>query len=128
MSEKEFNAIFSQRLRYFLELHDMTQVELAKRLGVGTTSVSNWINGTKTPRMDKVDAICAIFGIRRKDLMEEPEDSDQERYYIDDETAKVAQEIFENPDLKILFDAARDVDPDDLRKAAQMLRVWKGEV
>ena len=57
MPEQEFNVVFSKRLRYYLSKYDMTQVELAKRLGVGTTSVYNWCNGIKTPRMDKVDAM-----------------------------------------------------------------------
>ena len=49
----------------------MTQLELSKRLGVGTTSVYNWCNGIKTPRMDKVDAMCRIFNCTRADLMED---------------------------------------------------------
>lgn len=72
MSEREFNAIFSERLQFFLNKYDMTQLELSKRLGVGTTSVYNWCNGLKTPRMDKVDAMCKIFHCKRSDLMEEP--------------------------------------------------------
>lgn len=71
MSEREFNQIFSERLRYFLNKYDMTQLELSKRLGVGTTSVYNWCNGIKTPRMDKVDAMCEIFHCKRSDLMED---------------------------------------------------------
>lgn len=71
MSEKDFNVVFSERLRHYLEKYDMTQLELAKHLGVGTTSVYNWCNGIKTPRMDKVDAMCSLFNIRRSDLMEE---------------------------------------------------------
>lgn len=45
MPEQEFNAVFSKRLRYYLSEYNMTQAELAKRLGVGTTSVYNWCNG-----------------------------------------------------------------------------------
>lgn len=71
MSEREFNQIFSERLRYYLEEYNMTQLELSKRLGVGTTSVYNWCNGIKTPRMDKVDAMCKIFNCKRSDLMED---------------------------------------------------------
>lgn len=71
MSEREFNAIFSERLRYYLNKYDLTQLELSKRLGVGTTSVYNWCNGIKTPRMDKVDAMCEIFHCKRADLMED---------------------------------------------------------
>ena len=72
MSEREFNQIFSERLRYYLNKYEITQLELSKRLGVGTTSVYNWCNGIKTPRMDKVDAMCEIFHCKRSDLMEEP--------------------------------------------------------
>ena len=71
MSEREFNAIFSERLRYYLKKYEITQLELSKRLGVGTTSVYNWCNGIKSPRMDKVDAMCRIFNCKRSDLMEE---------------------------------------------------------
>ena len=36
-------------------------------------------------------------------------------YYINEETAKVAQEIFENRELRALFDVQRDMTPEDLR-------------
>ena len=72
MSETEFNKVFSIRLKYYLNCFDMTQAELSKRLGVGTTSVSNWCKGLKSPRMDKVDSMCEIFHCRRSDLMELP--------------------------------------------------------
>lgn len=71
MPEQDFNAVFSKRLRYYLNKYEITQVELAKRLGVGTTSVYNWCNGKKSPRMDKVDAMCDLFHCNRSDLMEE---------------------------------------------------------
>lgn len=74
MSEREFNQVFSERLRYYLNKYEMTQLELSKRLGVGTTSVYNWCNGIKTPRMDKVDAMCEIFNCKRSDLMEDKSD------------------------------------------------------
>ena len=76
MSEREFNVIFSERLRYYLKKYEITQLELSKHLGVGTTSVYNWCNGIKTPRMDKVDAMCEIFHCKRSDLMEDKTDKD----------------------------------------------------
>lgn len=78
MEELKFNDIFSNRLKYYLNINNMTQIELAKKIGVGTTSVSNWCKGLKTPRMDKVDAMCQIFNCRRTDLMEIPSDSHPE--------------------------------------------------
>lgn len=71
MSNTDFNSVFSRQLKYYLAINNMTQNELARKIGVGNTSVYNWCNGLKSPRMDKVDAMCKIFGCRRSDLMEE---------------------------------------------------------
>ncbi len=120
MSEREFNQIFSERLRYYLNKYDITQLELSKRLGVGTTSVYNWCNGIKTPRMDKVDAMCKIFHCKRSDLMEEPTD-ETSNYYLDDDAAAAAQFLYENPDYKVLFDATRKVKPEDIQLVKELL-------
>lgn len=71
LKESEFNSIFANNLRRFLSDNNMSQVELANRLGVGTTSVYNWCAGIKTPRMDKVDKMCEIFRCNRSDLITE---------------------------------------------------------
>lgn len=73
--EKKFNEIFSKNLRYYMDSRGVSQNELAKELNVSPTSVNNWYNGYKTPRMDKVDKICRFFHISRSALMEE-HDSD----------------------------------------------------
>ena len=124
MNEKDFNSLFSKRLRHYLNKNNMTQVELANKLGVGTTSIYNWVSGLKTPRMDKVDAMCKIFNIRREDLLTDGSLNDT-TYYTNPETAKVAQEIFDNSNLRILFDAAKDSTPEQLKLAAEMLRQFK---
>ena len=69
MKNKSFNDVFSKNLRYFFDLSGMTQAEFAKKLGVGTTSIYNWLSGVKTPRMDKVDSMCKLLGIHREDLI-----------------------------------------------------------
>lgn len=71
MSEKDFNEIFASRLRFYLNKYEISQLELSKRLGVSTTTVYNWCNAIKTPRMSKVDAMCEIFHCRRSDLTDD---------------------------------------------------------
>ena len=124
MPEQEFNAIFSKRLRYYLNKYNITQVELAKKLGVGTTSVYNWCNGIKTPRMDKVDAMCELFHCKRSDLIIEKEEED-EPYYLNEETREIAQEVFENPELRSLFHVARDIPPEKLRAHIDFMKTLK---
>lgn len=125
MPEQEFNAIFSKRLRYYLNQYGMTQVELAKKLGVGTTSVYNWCNGIKTPRMDKVDAMCDLFNCKRSDLMEDKTEDNKDHYYLNEETREIAQEVFENPELRSLFKVARDIEPDELRAYVDFMKKLK---
>ncbi len=71
MTSKSFNEVFSKNLKSYLNKNNMTQLDLSKRLGVGTSSVSNWCNGIKSPRMDKIDEMCKIFNCNRSNLMEE---------------------------------------------------------
>ena len=126
MSEKEFNAVFSKRLRYYLSKYNMTQIELAKQLGVGSTSVYNWCNGIKTPRMDKVDAMCELFRCKRSDLISEKE-SEPEQYYLDDDARELAQFMFENPEYKVLFDATRKVKKEEIEFVKQMIDRVRGD-
>lgn len=53
------------------------------------------------------------------------EEKESDKYYLNDETAKMAQALFENRDLRVLFDAARDATPEDLKTTYDMLMALK---
>lgn len=46
-------------------------------------------------------------------------------YYMREETEAMAQELFDNKDLRLLFDAAKDCRPEDLQMAADLLKRLK---
>lgn len=71
MTDKEIARIFGLNLKKFLSIYGIKQNELAKRLGVGTSTVNNWVQGQKLPRMSKVDAMCEIFGCSRSAFIDE---------------------------------------------------------
>ncbi len=48
-----------------------------------------------------------------------------EKYYLNEETAEMAQKLFENKDLRVLFDAAKDATPEDLKTTYDMLMALK---
>lgn len=52
---------------------------------------------------------------------------EKDGYYINPETAEMAQELFDNRDLRLLFDVARDVTPEQLRILQQMALSWKNQ-
>lgn len=121
MSMEEFNAIFSKRLRYYLNKYNMTQLELSKKLGVGTTSVYNWCNGIKTPRMNKLDSMCNIFDCKRSDLIEEHSSNEKQSYYLDEDMRELADFLHKNPEYKVLFDVSRKIKKEDIDFAKKIL-------
>ncbi|ERL19786.1 DNA-binding helix-turn-helix protein [Oribacterium sp. oral taxon 078 str. F0263] len=120
---ENIQKIFTSNLNRLLSLHGKTQLELAKYLKVSNTTVNNWAKGYNTPRMDKIDRICAFFKVAREDLLKDQKDgAHTPAYYTDPETAKVAQEIYDNKELRVLFDAARNASSEDLATATNVLK------
>lgn len=74
--------------------------------------------------VDKAQKISDYLGIDLNLLIGVQTD-EQSGYYIDGKTAEIAQEIYETPGMRILFDAARDSRPEDLQMAADLLRRLK---
>ena len=75
MAEDEYKRIFSKNLRKYMSLNNKTQVDLINDLGFNKSAVSTWCNGTRLPRMAKVDALAKYLGIRRSDLIEDKSES-----------------------------------------------------
>lgn len=65
------SANFSKNLTHYLNTKDISQVELAKLMGVSAAAVSQWCNGVVVPRVNKIDKICDILNVDRSDLLEE---------------------------------------------------------
>ena len=76
--------------------------------------------------MEKIKQIADLLHVSVSDIIGENEiSSENEKYYVNDETAQVAQEIFENKELRALFDVQRDMEPDDLRALHSMALALK---
>ena len=125
MNESAFNNSFAQNLKFYLKQANMTQADLAEYMNVSTASISNWCTGTKIPRMDKVDKLCELFDINRSDLIEDKDTEHKQSYYLNPETSRIAQKIYDNKELSVLFDAAQDAEPEDLQALHGMLMALK---
>ena len=96
----------------------LTRADVSKATGISQSSFHDWKIGRSKPKKDKVKLIADFLGVT-VDFLETGEE--KEGYYLNEETAKKAQELFENPSMRMLFSAARDASPEDLELAAQML-------
>ena len=64
--------IFGNNLAFYLERSGKTQKEVADIVGVAPSTVHAWLQGSRYPRMDKVELLAELFGIRKTDLIEAP--------------------------------------------------------
>ena len=104
---------------------DKSQADMARYFGVSTATASDWYNGRKIPRADKLQAIAEWLGVGLGDLLTESGTVPDRGYYVSSEAAEIADEIIKNADLRFLFDAAKGLDSDSLKTAAAMLRKMK---
>lgn len=103
----------------------VTPYRVAKETGVSTSTLSSWKTGRYTPKQEKLQKIADYFGITVDQLTGVQTDVQSDGYYVNEDTARTAQQIFEDPYLRILFDAAQDSRPEDLQMAADLLKRLK---
>lgn len=112
------NEITAKRLQIAMDQQHMKAQELATRSGLNKASISQYINGTHAPSNISAGKMAAVLNVNpvwlmgydvpmARDTMQGPVS-----YYMDEETAALAQEMFEDPDMRSLFHMKRNMDPE----------------
>ena len=99
---------------------DLTQKQVAKLMDTKDTTISNWETGVSRPDVDTLGELCKLYKASPNSILEWGTIKDD--YYINDETALLAQEIYDNSTLRILFDAAKGASPDSVKLIAEMVK------
>jgi len=88
---------------------------------------NGYIRGLKGGKIsaERVRMIGDYLGVPYYEIDDDIFPKQDQQYYLNPETAQMAQELFDNPNMRILFDAARDCKPEDLQMAAEMLSRFK---
>lgn len=114
---------FNNRFKSLRIREDLTQGELAKKLGLSRSAISAYETGVREPDMETLEMIADFFNVDMNYLT--GKEATNEEYYLSLESRQIAQEIFENKDLKMLFDATRKVSADDLKLVYEMVKRMK---
>ena len=115
---------FAQLLKHYLSLNGKTQRDLASALKFDKSTVSSWCSGTRVPKIDVIIDIANYLHVTPGDLITKSNTS-KDYYYLNKKTKEIAQDIYKNEELALLFDAARDASPEDLQIVYTMLSVLK---
>lgn len=120
---KRLKEIFSVRLANLLSENNMSQTELASMLGVSESTVGKWLLKKAFPRMSILEKLSVIFNRPKAYFYDEEEQ--RSTYYLNPETAQLAQELHDNPDLRILMDASKKLSPEDIKFVMDLVNRMK---
>lgn len=108
-----------------LEEKGLKAADVTRATGIKSPVFSEWKKGKSRPNTEKMIKIANFLGVSVEYLTTGKEPEGGEKYYLNEETAQVAQEIFENKELRALFDVQKDMDPEDLRALHNMALALK---
>lgn len=118
---------FKDVLRELRISNNLTQDQLAKNLNLGRSRISMYERGEREPDIETLELISDYFNVDMNFLLGKTNMTTTVGYYVNDETRKIAQEIYDNKELTLLFDAAKDASPDDIKTVHTMLLALKNK-
>lgn len=70
MSDLGNKAVFSQNLRNLMQKFGKSRNQVCDDLGFKYTTFTDWYNGNKYPRIDKIEMLADYFNVLKSDLIE----------------------------------------------------------
>ena len=104
----------AENIQYYLDLHHKDRSDLCRDLGFKYTTVSNWLQGVKYPRIDKIELMARYFGISKADLVEKRSEGGQPKDDVDD--------IFDEDIRMLARNKMKDASPEEREKKKKQLR------
>lgn len=113
---------FAERLKELRVSRGYSQQELARKVGLSKSSVSMYEVGAREPSLEVLEMFGDFFNVTTDYLLGKEDGS---VYYLDPEAAALAQEIYQRKELRVLFDATRNISKEDLQFVIDMIERLK---
>ena len=109
-----------ERIESLRKARNISQGNLEKELGFSNGSISKWKKAT--PKPERLQKLAEYFGVTMEYIMTGEEKEDSPIYYTNEETAKLAQEMFEDEDMRSLFHMKRTMPPERFKAHMEFMK------
>ena len=116
-------AILSKNLKYYIERSGKDRRDLAETWGFPYSTVTDWINGKKYPRIDRIEIMADYFGILKSDLIEEKMTEEKEK--DNDTLANIIVRMRTDEKYFSVVESLYDMDSSKLDAVSQMIQTLK---
>lgn len=111
------------RIAELREQAGMKQYELAQKANMNPAVLNRIETGKRPARDDEIKTLAHIFHVSTDYLLGNSDSG----YYTDPETARLAQELHDNPAYKAMFDATRGLSPEAVKEVMNFIRYQKAK-
>lgn len=119
---EENKRIFAKNFNYYLTINNKTQADIVQDLHITASTVSDWANGKKYPRVDKMQMLADYFEILKSDLTEEHEEA---KLTDDIELQEYLEELKNRSEMRMLFSLAKGATKEDVMQAVKIIEALK---
>ena len=113
-------STFANNLKRYMELNQKSRRDVCEDLGFSYYTFSDWVNGKKYPRMDKVEMLANYFGIQKSDLIEEKLTDEQKAG--NDTLANIIVRLRMDADFRQLVESLYPLDAEKIKSVQQLLQ------
>mgnify|MGYP002621407360 CR=1 FL=1 len=82
MPDSIARSSFPRILKRLMEHYGLSQMDIAEKLGVSKQTVSDWVNGKKFPRVDRMQQLSDLFDVLMSDLYSDKEPDAWDRFVL----------------------------------------------
>lgn len=111
----------NDKLKELRAQRKLTQEELAKATGLKRSAIGMYESGRRKPDYETLEIFADFYNVDMNYLMGWQENETRQTYYLNSETAALAQEIHDNPQYKVMFDATRKLKPESIEEVMKFI-------
>lgn len=125
MSNIGNKATMSKNLKYYIERSGKDRKELAEIWGFPYSTVTEWINGRKYPRIDRIEIMAEYFGVLKSDLIEEKTEEHREMQQKNSTLADITVRMRTDKKFFSLVEGLNELNPEQLESVMQIVAVLR---
>ena len=109
--------IFAKNIRKQINNKGKDRKQVAEELGVSYSTLTDWVNGKKYPRIDRIERLAEYFGVSKSDLIEDFEDIKKDN----DRLASIIVKLRTNKELLNVVERLISLDKAKLESLRRLL-------
>lgn len=114
----------SKNLKYYIEKSGKDRKELAEIWGFPYSTVTEWVNAKKYPRIDRIEIMADYFGILKSDLIEEKSEEHRGMQEKNSTITDIIVRMRTDDDFLFLVETLNTLDKEKIASVQQMISAF----